>query len=79
MRKPSSTMILSALLAFSWVWFLVINSGVAQQGGISQPEWEYRNTTQQLDSLGKHGWEAYAVTDLPGGGGPRFYLKKRIQ
>jgi hypothetical protein len=80
MRKPSTTILLSVLLAFSWVGFLVINSGVAQQGGVSNPQWRYRATTQQdlLESLGEDGWEAYAVTDSETSA-VRYFLKKRIQ
>jgi hypothetical protein len=77
MCKPSSTFIVSVLLALSWIGFIVIKPSVGQQ---EQPpaKWSYATANDDVD-LARHGnagWEAYAVTRPDPVGSPTYYLKK---
>ena len=77
MRKPSSAMILSVLLALSWLGFFVSNPRAAED--TKTIGWKYDRVTSDSDltTRGKEGWEAYAVTRV---GGPlTYYLKKRVE
>ena len=77
MPKPSTAMILSALLALSWIGFIVINPSVGQQEQHA-PKWSYAtaNDDVELARHGNAGWEAYAVTRPDPVGTPTYYLKK---
>jgi hypothetical protein len=79
MRKPSASIILSVLLAFSWIGFLTITPGTAQEAQ-SASKWRYMSADQEaeLTKLGEEGWEAYAVTRADPVGRPTFYLKKSM-
>ena len=76
MRKPSSAMILSVLLVVSWLGFFASRPRAAQE----QPhvQWSYQRVDgeQQLSSMGKEGWEAYAVTMPDRHGFVTYFLKK---
>lgn len=76
MRKPSSAMILSVLLALSWLGFFASKPRAAQD----QPhvQWSYQRVDgeKELSLKGKEGWEAYAVRMPESGGFVTYFLKK---
>jgi hypothetical protein len=77
MCKPSSTFIVSILLALSWIGFIVIRPSAGQQE--QQPaKWSYAtaNDDVELARHGNAGWEAYAVTRPDPVGAATYYLKK---
>lgn len=78
MRKPSAAIILSFLLALSWVGFLASKPQAAQD---NPPErWSYESTTDfnQLQERGKSGWEAFAVS-VDNGNNRTYYMKRRTR
>jgi hypothetical protein len=78
MRKPSSAMILSALLAISWIGFIASKPQAEERRNLTD-KWEYKNTDKnsELFESGKNGWEAYAVIHQMGETQPTYFLKKR--
>jgi hypothetical protein len=77
MRKPSSKIILSALLALSWIGFLA--TAPRAQDSARQPRWEYDSCEiHELEEKGGNGWEPHAVTVSNRSNVSRFWLKKRI-
>lgn len=75
MRKPSAAMILSILLALSWIGFFATSPRAAQNS--SAIIWQYSRVDgeKELAERGRQGWEAYAV-DKPQSGYTTYFLKK---
>jgi hypothetical protein len=78
MRKLSPAMILSVLLALSWMGFLVGAPRAAQPEAGSQQKWEYTEAGSDLASLGREGWEAYAALVKPRNGTIVHFLKRPL-
>ena len=78
MRKPSTSMILSALLALSWIGFLA-SQPQAEERHYVNDKWDYKSTDKnsELFESGRNGWEAYAVIHRTGDTHPTYFLKKR--
>jgi hypothetical protein len=78
MRKPSTSMILSALLALSWIGFLA-SQPQAEERRYLNDKWDYKSTDKnsELFESGRNGWEAYAVIHSTGDTQPTYFLKKR--
>ncbi len=77
MRKLSPAMILSGLLALSWIAFLVSAPRAAQPEAGQQQKWEYREAVD-VSNLGKEGWEAYAVAIKPRSAALTYFLKRSL-
>ena len=79
MRKPSATMILSVLLALSWIGFFARSPRAAQNA--TGEVWSYRRvqTEDQLAERGRDGWEAYAVAKSDSGSTTYFLKRNRIE
>lgn len=75
MRKPSAAMILSILLALSWIGFFAGSPRAAQNS--STIIWQYSRVDgeKELAERGRQGWEAYAV-HRPESGTATYFLKK---
>jgi hypothetical protein len=78
MRKPSALVIVSVLLALSWIGFL---SGAPRAAQQSSPvtKWEYWQVDSNVTAAGRDGWEAYAVLIKVPQGEPTYFLKRRLE
>ena len=80
MRKPSAAMILSLLLALSWIGFFATQPRAAQPPAFVK--WQYDSFTDNqpgvgVNDYGKNGWEAYAITVNKSSA--TYYLKRPTQ
>jgi hypothetical protein len=79
MRKPSAAIVLSVLLALSWIGIFVNSTSVAQEDRPAKSGWAYAHAREdELTKMGKDGWEAYAVTQRTGVSEQTFWLKKPL-
>src|SRR4051812_44553238 len=77
MCKPSAAMILSALLALSWVGFIASAPHAAPPESGSRQKWEYKEgAANDLENRGQDGWEAYAVVQLDSSHTARYFFKR---
>lgn len=80
MRKPSAAIVLSLLLAGSWVGFFATAPRAEERPPSPNDKWTHRQADEgALNNLGQDGWEAYAVlSNSVSGGSPTYFLKKRV-
>jgi hypothetical protein len=77
MRQQTSVIILSAILALSWIGFFA-SAPHAQEGPRLNDKWDYKTVKQEeLVESGAGGWEAYAVIRGKDER-PTFFLKRRV-
>jgi hypothetical protein len=76
MRKPSAAMMLSVLLALSWIGFFASQPRAAQNP--TGEVWSYVRVDgeAELAKKGRDGWEAYAVRVPQGGSATTYFLKR---
>jgi hypothetical protein len=76
MRQRTSAVILSAILALSWIGFFA-SAPMAQEQNRVAEKWDYKTVKQEeLLESGREGWEAYAV--IRGNDErPTYFLKRQ--
>ena len=77
MRKSIAAVVASFALSAVWLSIFAGNPQAADNSFATPPtvHWEYTSTENELASLGKQGWEAYAVTRQDNGI-CQYYLKR---
>ena len=78
MRKLSPAKILSALLALSWIGFLVSSPRAAQPESGPQQKWEYREAGPDVNGRGAEGWKVYAVLIKPGHTEVTYFMERQL-
>ena len=77
MRNHSSTMVLSGLLVLTWLGIWVGGPNAKEADKRELQQWEYRDTSlQNINSMGRDGWEVCGVVPGEEGSSAKIILKR---